>query len=61
MDIFVRGGQRNALHVHANRDKLAFVRAPVHNFILHQGLGLCLAGRPSAEGLLPNQSDLHAL
>ena len=61
MDILIRWCQLHALHIHSDRNRLSLIRAPIHHLILHQGFSLGFCCRSSTEGLLADETDLHAL
>lgn len=59
--VLVARPQLNSLQVHPDGHDLSPVRAAVHDLELDHCLGLRLRGGACAEGLLPDEGDLHAL
>ena len=60
MNIFVRWGQLNTVHVHSDGNNFTLIRATVHNFILNQSISFGDTFGTSSKGFFSNKTDFHA-
>ena len=62
MDVLVRWGQLDSIHVHTDRNSFSFFWTSIHDLILHQILSFSFGSiSSSSKSLLPNKINFHKL